>query len=131
MTLTYTELHTFLKAAEAYLGSSDRPDGKFTYAVLKVKKAAAALFQKYQDAVSDLEVEHATEENGKLLRDPQGRYVYDRANQLALNRAIRAWHVTTVELDGFIAPESSIPADVPSVILDAFDGLIIERDQAA
>lgn len=122
---TVKELALFVAVANNYV-SGQSPDTKAAYAISrKMLKRVDAVYQTHNEAVEDLRLEHAKEnEAGIILRDEKGGYCYDKAGIRAISAGIRALSEVKHEIEPFYVTDGATFTEEEK---EAFTGLIIEE----
>lgn len=131
--MTYQDVFVFNNTAQQWL-IDHKEDSKFAYALRKVLKGCERTITTYRELVEDANIAHClADEKGKILKDAQGGYEFDKAGANARNTAVRPLVYADVVVVPFMA------ADVPALaaqeraafegfVIPVVDGLIIEKD---
>jgi hypothetical protein len=127
MQITYRRLSEFLMACAAWQAPDAKhpTSEKIDYAVKKLQKVGRKLFDAYAQAQEDIQIEHAEEKDGILVRDAKEQLQYSKAGLMARNKALRALVEQTVDLPAFKVKAEHVPADLGADYRDAFEGLIL------
>jgi hypothetical protein len=122
MTQTHRSLYTFLVVAQKWL--ADHPvEGKFRYALKRVVKQVEKIWTAYQEAVEELDIEHAaTGERDVILKDQHGQIAFTKDGLRARNKARKALFDSDVTIEPYWAK------DVPELTdaeREAFTGFVL------
>ena len=124
MSKKYKDVYTFLVVAQKWL--TDHPqESKFRYALRKVVKQAEKTWSAYQEAVEELDIEHAaTGDKDVILKDQHGQIAFTKDGLRARNKARKALFDSEVTIEPYYAK------DVPELTdaeRDAFTGFVLKE----
>lgn len=131
MKTTYEKVNTFAGSALPWL-RDNKERTKFRYALEVVMKRAQPILTKYREAMEDLAVEYAAEDEKTkvLLHDENGGYSYTREQKKAHDKALRnLYHEGEVEIEPHICT-GRVPDDLTDAELSAFhEFVLIVKDE--
>jgi hypothetical protein len=129
MKKTFGEIYTFNQAAGVYLAKMDGKKNKLTYAIEKVGKKVESVFNEYNEAITDLEIDHAAVgEDGCLILDEKGGYKHTPQGQKDRNKGFKklatTWENKEFEIEGYFVKE--VPSNVSKEVRAVLEGFVIE-----
>jgi hypothetical protein len=129
MKKTFGEMYEFRVHASLYLKTLEEGETKLAYAIKKVDKKLQKHFDEYNEAMADVEIDHAaTDENGILVTDEKGgfRFTPDsiKAKRKAYKKLADEWESKEFEVDTYFATE--VPEDLNENFRNAFEGFVLE-----
>lgn len=129
MMKTFGEMYEFRVNASFYLKSLEEGETKLAYAIKKVDGKLQKHFDAYNEAMNDIEIDHAaTDENGILVTDDKGGFRFTPASIKAKRKAYKEladeWGVKEFEVEEYFATE--IPEDLNDNFKNSFTGFVIE-----
>jgi hypothetical protein len=123
MTKTNLQLINFVNFARGFL-QQHKEQTKFRYALERMEKRLAKPIEGYQEAVADLQIEHAaTDETQAILTDVQGNVRYTKDGIRARNKAQRDLLENPVEIEPYMATE--VPDDLRDAEKQACAGFVL------
>jgi hypothetical protein len=108
--VTHEQLLIFSVVSNALLSKQSKPS-KFSKALERVIKYNKGVMTSYNEQLEELRINLASEDDKKnLIVDEKGNYVYTRANQLALTKAVRDLNKQTVKVNVYQLAPTDLPA---------------------
>ncbi len=124
MKKTNEEILEFLGGARQWLARNPE-DSKLRYAVSRNVKIAEKVQKRVQKAIDRLNIEHAIEKDGKLLRNDRGEFEYSREEMLKRTDAIEELMQTEVDFDPYYPTE--ITRELKEEEKDLLYGFVIKE----
>lgn len=104
------------------------PGTKLTYAIARMLKRSQTILQRYQEKISDLEIEHASEDkDGNLAWDERGNLKFKKEALLEKNKKQRELFDGKTEIEPYYATE--LPKDLSEEEREIFVDFVI-KDEA-
>lgn len=136
-TQTNLQLINFLNFARTY-GKIDKEGKpilnpsktKWTYALERMDKRLKKLLESYQEALGDLQIEHAATEGpgGPILTDADGKFRYTKEGLRARNKAQKELLERPVEFEPYYATE--VPENLSEGEKEVCAGFVLPENAA-
>lgn len=129
MAKTNLQLINFLNFARFYL-NEHKEKTKFGYALERIDKRLKKPLENYQDAMNDLQIEHAATEGGggPILTDADGKFRYTKEGLRARNKAQKELLEKLVEFEPHYATE--VPENLSEVEKEVCAGFVLPEEAA-
>lgn len=103
--MTAKQIQTFLNFAQSYLGRV-KEETKPTYAIRRMQKRCEAVGVEHNEAIQDLNLKHcATNKDGVILKDAEGKYEFTKEEAGKLNIALRELSKKDYVIEPYIMTE--------------------------
>lgn len=131
MTKTNLQLVNFINFARLFMGQN-KEQTKFRYSLERMDKRLKPQISDYNDALTDLQIEHAATDGdkGPVLTDEKGNFRYTKDGLRARNKAQKdLLEKTVADFEPYFATE--LPENLSQIEKEVCAGFVVKEEDAA